>query len=55
MPPDEFEDYLELRDPDVQKQIEESNLDIRAGRTRPAADLLADLQEQNRRSHEPTP
>ena len=37
---DEMEDYLELRDPKIKAQIRQSNLDIRAGRTRPASALL---------------
>jgi hypothetical protein len=44
MDADELEDYLELRDPNVRAQIRQSNLDIRAGRTRPAEDLLQDLK-----------
>ena len=44
MDADELEDYLELRDPNVRAQIRQSNLDIRAGRTRPAKDLLQDLK-----------
>ena len=34
---DELEDYLELQDAAIRRQIEESNEDIRARRTRPAA------------------
>lgn len=37
---DELEDYLELRDPKARRAIEASNVDIAAGRTRPAGDLL---------------
>jgi len=44
MDADELEDYLELRDPNVRAQIRRSNSDIRAGRTRPAEDLLQDLK-----------
>lgn len=43
--PDELEDYMELRDPAVQRQIRASNADIRAGRTQPAAELLAELRK----------
>ena len=39
----ELEDYLELHDPRVHRQIQKSNEDIRAGRTRKADDFLADL------------
>ncbi len=41
---DELEDYLEARDPAIREQIKKSNADITAGRTRPAADLLAELR-----------
>ncbi len=41
---EELEVYLELQDPNVKRQIEESNADIRAGRTRPAVALLAELR-----------
>jgi PHD/YefM family antitoxin component YafN of YafNO toxin-antitoxin module len=44
MDADELEDYLELRNPKVKAQVRQSNLDIRAGRTRPAEDLLSELQ-----------
>ena len=44
MDADELEDYLELREPKVKEQIRQSNLDIRAGRTRPAEALLPDLK-----------
>ena len=36
MDADELEDYLELRDPNAQRDIRKSNEDVRAGRTRPA-------------------
>jgi len=45
MDADEMEDYLELHDPGVQRQIEQSNAEIRAGRVRPASDFLAELQQ----------
>ena len=41
---DEMEDYLEAHDPAIRAQIEKSNADIAAGRTRPAGDLLAELR-----------
>ena len=54
MDADELEDYLEVHDPDVQRQIEQSNEDIRAGRTRPAeehlAEVMARLSPQYRRN-----
>lgn len=43
MDADEMEDYLELRDPKVKAQIRQSNNDVRAGRTRPAEELLHEL------------
>ncbi len=43
MDADEMEDYLELRDPKVAEQIRKSREDVHAGRTRPAAELLAEL------------
>lgn len=39
---DELEDYLELRDPKVQRIVKQSAQDVRAGRTRPASMLLAE-------------
>jgi len=44
MDADELEDYLELQNPAIRRQIEESNDDIRARRARPAAALLAELR-----------
>jgi hypothetical protein len=43
MDADEMEDYLELRDPKIKTQIRQSNLDVRAGRIRPAAALMKEL------------
>lgn len=43
---DEFEDLLELRDPEVQRIIEESREDELAGRVRPARELLAELRAE---------
>jgi hypothetical protein len=43
MDADEMEDYLELRDPKVKAQIRQSSKDVRAGRTRPAEELLREL------------
>ena len=45
MDADELEDYLELRDPKVQRTIKQSAMDIRAGRTRPASTLLAEFRK----------
>lgn len=44
MAADEMEDYLELRDPKIKAQIRQSNLDIAAGRTKPAETLLRGLK-----------
>jgi antitoxin (DNA-binding transcriptional repressor) of toxin-antitoxin stability system len=46
MPADELEDYLELRDPQVIKQIEESKADQAAGRVRDAREFLAELKRE---------
>ena len=43
---DELEDYLELRDPKVKARIEKSNLDVKAGRVRPASSLLEELKSK---------
>jgi prevent-host-death family protein len=43
---EEFEDLLELRDPEVQRIIEESREDELAGRVRPARELLAELRAE---------
>jgi len=44
MAADELEDYLELQNPKVQQAIARSARDIKAGRTRPAEALLAELK-----------
>jgi len=41
---DELEDYLELQDPAVRRQIAKSNSDVLAGRTRTARALLDELR-----------
>ena len=41
---DEFEDYLELNDPKAQRAIRKSTEEIRAGKSRPAREFLAELQ-----------
>jgi PHD/YefM family antitoxin component YafN of YafNO toxin-antitoxin module len=51
MDADEFEDYLELRDPKAKKQIAASRRDAAAGRVRDAGELLRELRgEANRRT-----
>lgn len=46
---DEFEDYLELRDPKVQADIRRSTAEHRAGKSRPAAEFLAELRGEQQR------
>lgn len=47
---DEFEDYLELRDPKVQADIRRSTAEYLAGKSRPAAEFLTELRaEQGRK------
>ena len=41
---DELEDYLELRNPRVKASIAASSKDRKAGKTRPAGTLLAELK-----------
>jgi prevent-host-death family protein len=41
---DEFEDYLDLRDPAVQERIAEASREHRAGKSLPAEDLIPRLQ-----------
>jgi len=45
---DEFEDYLEVNDPEVRRAIERSNRDIREGRVRPAREFLEELRREQR-------
>jgi hypothetical protein len=40
----EMEDYLDLRDPEVKRQIVESRADEAAGRVRPLGDFIAELK-----------
>jgi len=49
MDADELEDYLEVHDPKIRQLIKLSNEDIRAGRTRPAREFLAELQTRSSR------
>lgn len=43
---DEFEDYLDLRDPKVQHAIAQSHEEYVAGKSRPAEALLTELTER---------
>ena len=49
MDADELEDYLELQDPKARRDIQRSNEDIKAGRVRPARDLLAELRGERKK------
>ena len=42
---DEFEDYLELRDPKVRAIIHKGRQEYLTGKSRPAEDLLQELQQ----------
>jgi PHD/YefM family antitoxin component YafN of YafNO toxin-antitoxin module len=56
MPIDEFEDYLELRNPKARVHIRKSNAEYLAGKSRPAEDFLADLRRQaTRKSRQQRP
>lgn len=46
---DEFEDYLELQDPKVRAHIRKSNEEYLAGKSRPAAEFLKELQQEAER------
>ncbi len=50
---DEFEDYLELRDPTIKRHIQQSNEEYREGKSRPAGLLLSDLQQGKGRKAKP--
>ena len=46
MDPDELDDYLDLQDPNIRRMMEEGEVEHRAGKSRPAKDLLAELKKQ---------
>ena len=46
---DEMEDYLELQDPGLKKQIRQSSLEYRRGKTRNASEFLAELRRTARK------
>ena len=48
---DEMEDYLELQDPGLKKQIRQSFQDYRRGKTREAKEFLAELRRSRHRAH----
>lgn len=43
---DELEDWLEVNDPEIQRQIEEGYREYRAGKARPAREFLAELRRE---------
>jgi prevent-host-death family protein len=45
---DEFEDYLELQDPKVRAIIRKGRQEYLAGKSRPAEELLRELQKRKR-------
>ncbi len=45
---DEFEDYLELQDPVVRRNIAASAKEFAAGKGRPASELFADLEAEEK-------
>ena len=47
---DEFEDYLELQDPKVERHIKKSTEDFLAGRSRPAREFLAELKATRKKN-----
>src|SRR5882672_2291065 len=48
MDADEFEDYLELRDPGIRKKIDASRKDFEAGRVRHVSDFIAELNKDKK-------
>lgn len=48
MDADELEDYLEVQDPEVRRFIRKSHQDYLAGKSRPAEDLLIELEKEAR-------
>lgn len=48
MDADELEDYLDLRDPKVKKQIAASRADAEAGRMQPASELVSELEKHEK-------
>ena len=49
MDADELEDYLELQDPKVKRDIAKSTQEFREGKGRPARDFLAELRGTTKR------
>jgi len=44
---DDMEDWLELQNPKIQKQIAKGYEEYQQGKTRPARDFLAELQQES--------
>ena len=45
---DEFEDYLDRNDPDIQQAVSDSRTEYEQGKARPARELLTKLREKER-------
>lgn len=50
---DEFEDYLEVHDPEVNQAIAESRKEYLAGKNRPAGELPLEFEEEEAREQQP--
>lgn len=50
---DEFDDYIELSDPVVQREIALSRQEFRDGKGRPADELLDELRKEHDKIHGP--
>ena len=46
MDAEEFEDYLELQDPEVKRHVAASTKEYREGKSFPAEDLIAESEEK---------
>ena len=53
MDAEELEDYLELRDPKVQREIRKSNEEYLAGKSRPLEKFLAELDRGKTKAAKP--
>ncbi|MCW5700053.1 MAG: type II toxin-antitoxin system Phd/YefM family antitoxin [Rhodospirillales bacterium] len=50
---DEFEDYLELHDPEVEEHVRTSSEEFGVGESRAAGELVRELRDQVREQEEP--
>ena len=48
---DEFEDYLELQDPEVKRHIAISAKEYKEGKSRPAEEFFKELEEEERKEN----